>query len=58
MAREVNAILAQIIAAERGIPENKAEDIVKNMRAANQYQVRFPLPLPLPRRCRRRPGSK
>jgi hypothetical protein len=43
MAREVNAILGQIIAEERGISEAKAEEIVKNMRAANQYQVRrFP----------------
>ena len=46
MAREVNAILAQIIAAERGIPETKAEDIVKNMRASNQYQVCAPIPSP------------
>jgi NADPH-ferrihemoprotein reductase len=41
MAREVNAVLAQIIASERGIPEAKAEEIVKQMRASNQYQVRF-----------------
>jgi hypothetical protein len=40
MAREVNAILAQILAEQRGISEAKAEEIVKNMRAANQYQVR------------------
>ncbi|GAB1318969.1 NADPH--cytochrome P450 reductase [Madurella fahalii] len=38
MAREVNAVLAQILASERGIPEAKAEEIVKQMRAANQYQ--------------------
>ncbi|KAI1142374.1 NADPH-cytochrome P450 reductase [Hypoxylon sp. FL0543] len=38
MAREVNTVLAQIIAEQRGIPESKAEEIVKNMRAANQYQ--------------------
>ncbi|KAI0171810.1 NADPH-cytochrome P450 reductase [Hypoxylon sp. FL1284] len=38
MAREVNTVLAQIIAEQRGIPEAKAEDIVKNMRASNQYQ--------------------
>ncbi|TPX07343.1 uncharacterized protein E0L32_010765 [Thyridium curvatum] len=38
MAREVNAVLAQIIAEQRGISEAKAEEIVKNMRAANQYQ--------------------
>ncbi|RYP72217.1 hypothetical protein DL771_004347 [Monosporascus sp. 5C6A] len=38
MAREVNTVLAQIIAEQRGIPESRAEEIVKNMRAANQYQ--------------------
>ncbi|OTA96095.1 hypothetical protein M434DRAFT_19856 [Hypoxylon sp. CO27-5] len=38
MAREVNTVLAQIIAEQRGISESKAEEIVKNMRAANQYQ--------------------
>lgn len=40
MAREVNTVLAQIIAEHRGVSEAKAEEIVKNMRAANQYQVR------------------
>ena len=40
MAREVNHVLAQILAENRGITEAKAEEIVKNMRAANQYQVR------------------
>jgi hypothetical protein len=40
MAREVNTILAQILAEQRGITEAKAEEVVKNMRAANQYQVR------------------
>lgn len=44
MAREVNATIGRILAQNRGIPETKAEEIVKNMRAANQYQVRiFPL---------------
>lgn len=38
MAREVNTVLAQILAENRGITEAKAEEIVKNMRAANQYQ--------------------
>ncbi|KAK5998668.1 NADPH--cytochrome P450 reductase [Cladobotryum mycophilum] len=38
MAREVNAVLAQIIANGRGVTEQKAEEIVKSMRAANQYQ--------------------
>jgi NADPH-ferrihemoprotein reductase len=41
MAREVNAVLAKILAEQRGVPESKAEEIVKSMRAANQYQVRF-----------------
>lgn len=41
MAREVNTVLGKIIASERGIPESKAEDIVKSMRSANQYQVSF-----------------
>lgn len=40
MAREVNTVLAQIIAESRGVSEQKGEEIVKNMRAANQYQVR------------------
>lgn len=39
MAREVNSVLGQILAENRGITEAKAEEIVKNMRAANQYQV-------------------
>ncbi|KAI1083419.1 NADPH-cytochrome P450 reductase [Whalleya microplaca] len=38
MAREVNTVLAQILAENRGITEAKAEEIVKNMRASNQYQ--------------------
>ncbi|KAJ9669599.1 hypothetical protein H2201_000466 [Coniosporium apollinis] len=38
MAREVNSLLAKIIAEQRGLPESKGEDIVKAMRAANQYQ--------------------
>ncbi|CCD52117.1 hypothetical protein BofuT4_P082760.1 [Botrytis cinerea T4] len=38
MAREVNTVLGQIISEQRGIPESKAEDIVKSMRSANQYQ--------------------
>jgi hypothetical protein len=44
MAREVNTVLAKIMAEQRGIPEAKAEEIVKSMRSANQYQVcLFPL---------------
>ncbi|RDW69543.1 NADPH--cytochrome P450 reductase [Coleophoma cylindrospora] len=38
MAREVNTMLAKIMSEERGIPETKAEEIVKSMRSANQYQ--------------------
>jgi NADPH-ferrihemoprotein reductase len=41
MAREVNTVLGQIIAESRGVPESKAEQIVKSMRSSNQYQVRF-----------------
>lgn len=40
MAREVNTVLGQIISEQRGVPEAKAEEIVKNMRSSNQYQVR------------------
>ncbi|EHK22188.1 uncharacterized protein TRIVIDRAFT_71556 [Trichoderma virens Gv29-8] len=38
MAREVNTVLTQIIADGRGVSQAKAEEVVKNMRAANQYQ--------------------
>ncbi|KAG6010085.1 hypothetical protein E4U21_000118 [Claviceps maximensis] len=38
MAREVNTVLAQIIAESQGVSEAKGDEIVKNMRAANQYQ--------------------
>jgi NADPH-ferrihemoprotein reductase len=38
MAREVNEVLAQIIAQERGIDEKKAEQIVKSMRSSGVYQ--------------------
>lgn len=44
MAREVNAILVKIIAEHRDKSDAKAEEIVKNMRAANQYQVRTGMP--------------
>ena len=40
MAREVNAVLAQIIAEGRGVSEAKGEEVVKSMRSSNQYQVR------------------
>jgi hypothetical protein len=39
MAREVNIVLAKIIAEQRGIPEAKGEEVVKAMRSASQYQV-------------------
>jgi len=38
MAREVNAALGKIMSEQRGIPESKAEEIVKSMRSSNQYQ--------------------
>lgn len=38
MAREVNTLIGQIIAEQRGVPESKGEEIVKAMRASNQYQ--------------------
>ncbi|MCJ1358661.1 MAG: NADPH-cytochrome P450 reductase [Icmadophila ericetorum] len=38
MAREVNVVLAQIIAEGRGIDLEKAEAIVKGMRSSGQYQ--------------------
>ncbi|KAL1977078.1 hypothetical protein VTN31DRAFT_3360 [Thermomyces dupontii] len=38
MAREVNAVLAQIIAEQRGLPVEKGEDIVKQMRSSATYQ--------------------
>ena len=38
MARDVNTVLGQIIAKERGVPEQKAEEVVKSMRSSNTYQ--------------------
>lgn len=38
MAREVNAVLAQIIAEQRGLPAEKGEEIVKQMRSSATYQ--------------------
>lgn len=38
MAREVNTLLGQIIAKQRGLPEEKGEQIVKSMRSSNIYQ--------------------
>lgn len=38
MAREVNEILGQIVAEKRGVSKERGEEIVKGMRAANQYQ--------------------
>ncbi len=38
MAREVNTVLAQIISEKRGLPIEKAEDVVKGMRSSGQYQ--------------------
>jgi NADPH-ferrihemoprotein reductase len=38
MAREVNTLLGKIISKYRNISETKGEEIVKAMRASNQYQ--------------------
>ncbi|KAI9772479.1 MAG: NADPH-cytochrome P450 reductase [Geoglossum simile] len=38
MAREVNIVLGQIIAEQRGLSEAKGEEIVKMMRSSNLYQ--------------------
>ncbi|MCJ1399727.1 NADPH-cytochrome P450 reductase [Xylographa trunciseda] len=38
MAREVSNKLVQIISEERGIPLEKAEEVVKSMRSSGQYQ--------------------
>lgn len=38
MARDVQTTLIDIISEQRGIPRNKAEDVVKNMRTQNLYQ--------------------
>ncbi|KAJ4351495.1 uncharacterized protein N0V89_006838 [Didymosphaeria variabile] len=38
MAREVNTLLGKIIAKYRGVDESRGEEIVKAMRASNQYQ--------------------
>lgn len=39
MAREVNTIIGRIISEKRGLPEAKGEEIVKQMRSSNLYQV-------------------
>jgi NADPH-ferrihemoprotein reductase len=38
MAREVNTLLGKIISKHRNVSETKGEEIVKAMRASNQYQ--------------------
>lgn len=38
MAREVNNLLSKIISKYRNVSEQKGEEIVKVMRASNQYQ--------------------
>ncbi len=38
MAREVSDTLSSIISEQRGVSKQKGEEIVKGMRAANQYQ--------------------
>jgi NADPH-ferrihemoprotein reductase len=38
MAREVNDVVSTIISEQRGVSKQRGEEIVKGMRAANQYQ--------------------
>jgi NADPH-ferrihemoprotein reductase len=38
MAREVNLVLGQIIAQQRGLPAEKGEEMVKHMRSSGSYQ--------------------
>jgi NADPH-ferrihemoprotein reductase len=38
MARDVNNLLIKTISEQRGVSEAKAEEVVKAMRASNQYQ--------------------
>ena len=38
MAREVSLVLGRIIAEERGLGAEKAEEVVKAMRSSGQYQ--------------------
>lgn len=38
MAREVNLVLGQIIANQRGLPAEKGEEMVKHMRSSGSYQ--------------------
>jgi len=38
MAREVNTLLGKIISKHRNVSETKGEEVVKAMRASNQYQ--------------------
>lgn len=38
MAREVNDVLCQVIAEERGVDLKRGEEIVKNMRSSGAYQ--------------------
>lgn len=38
MAREVNTVLGQIMAEQRGLSPEKGEDIVKHMRSSGSYQ--------------------
>ena len=38
MAREVSSTVAQILAEDRGVPVEKGEEIVKQMRSNGSYQ--------------------
>ena len=38
MARQVNEVLGQIVAEQRGVDASKAESVVKGMRSSGVYQ--------------------
>jgi NADPH-ferrihemoprotein reductase len=38
MAREVNDVLGQVVAKERGVEAKRGEEVVKNMRSMGSYQ--------------------
>jgi NADPH-ferrihemoprotein reductase len=41
MARAVVASLRRVVAEERGVSEEVADDLIKEMRSSNMYQVRL-----------------
>lgn len=38
MAREVNVLIGQMLAEQRGLPDAKGEELVKRLRNENRYQ--------------------